>query len=64
MVHPYGYTFRAWLAYEDLTDILSTVIDCNDVKYIRDHNGNTPLLYALKRNSSKKVGWLVDFISN
>lgn len=64
VIHPYGYTFFSWLAYQDKTDIMKNIIEYNDVKYIRDHYGNAPLLYALKRNSSEKVTWILDFINN
>jgi ankyrin repeat protein len=64
VIHPYGYTFFSWLAYQDKTDIMKNIVEYQDVKYIRDHYGNGPLLYALKRNSSEKVSWILDFISN
>ena len=32
-----------------------------DIKYLKDKLGNTPLLYALKRNSYNCVGALLDF---
>ncbi len=32
-----------------------------DIKYLKDKIGNTPLLYALKRNSYNCVGVLLDF---
>jgi len=64
VIHPYGYTYFSWLAYNDKTDIMKNVIEYNDVKYIRDFEGNAPLLYALKRNSAEKVSWILDFISN
>ncbi len=43
---------------------MKNIIEYNDVKYIRDQYGNAPLLYALKRNSSEKVSWILDFINN
>jgi hypothetical protein len=43
---------------------MKNIVEYNGVKYIRDHYGNGPLLYALKRNSSEKVSWILDFINN
>lgn len=43
---------------------MKNIVEYQGVKYIRDHYGNGPLLYALKRNSSEKVSWILDFISN
>jgi hypothetical protein len=32
-----------------------------DIKYLKDRLGNTPLLYALKRNSYNCVGALLEY---
>ncbi len=32
------------------------------MKYLRDKNGNTPLLYAIKRRSFEMVKTLLDFL--
>jgi len=43
---------------------MKNIVEYTGVKYIRDQYGNGPLSYALKRNSSEKVSWILDFISN
>jgi len=43
---------------------MKNIVEYTGVKYIRDLYGNGPLSYALKRNSSEKVSWILDFISN
>ena len=35
----------------------------SDVLKHFDRYGNSPLLYALKRNSSTKVGWICEYMS-
>jgi len=42
---------------------VQTATTYKDVSYVRDQYGNTPLLYALKRNSNSKVGWICEYMS-
>jgi len=63
IIEPYGFNILHYLANENNDTCIIEALKCN-VPYIRDKLGQSPLEYALNRNSRQATNVLLSHIIN
>ena len=63
IILPYGFTILSKFVYTNQKLMVKEACKILNQRYIRDINGNTPLLYALKRQDYECVDAILQFLS-
>ena len=63
VILPDGYNLLSKLVFANQKLLIKECCKLKNVAYIRDANGNTPLLYALKRECYETIDELLLYIS-
>ena len=62
VVYPKGYTLLSYLAKKNNTKLIREVFQFDDIKFVRDISGNTPLNYALAKKNFEAINLMLEFI--
>ena len=63
MILPYGFTFLQKLVFDTKKLLVKEAIKINSLSYIRDINGNSALIYAIKRKDYENIDAILKFLS-
>lgn len=60
---PENFNFLSYLVLHEDEQFLIEALQTNDIQYLRDALGHTPLDYAIEKYDHKKTNILIDFLS-
>ena len=63
VILPYGFTFLQKLVFNTHKLLVKEAIKINSLSYIRDINGNSALIYAIKRKDYENIDSILKFLS-
>lgn len=63
VILPYGFTFLSKLVFNAQNLLIKEAIKINSLSYIRDINGNSALIYAIKRKDYENTDTILNFLS-